>query len=196
MKKLLGTLILISLSFILNAQQVHVNREWRDYTGNPVFNPILNPFGAEWTKSIPSATAGLITVGHTQVSGQGENILVTKYDDGGSIIWQSDYNTGGTRNDYGIDLIEDATSGYVYVVGTTDNGGTTDYDVVVLVYDNTGSLQYSTTYDANGLNDIGTAINFDSNGYPIVCASSENNGTMSDFLLLSYDHTLTFQRTT
>ncbi len=170
--------------------EMHINREWRDYTGNPVFNPILNPFGLEWTKSIPSATAGLITVGHTQVSGQGENILLTKYDDGGSILWQVNYNVGGTRNEYGIDLKEDATTGYIYVCGTTDNGSTTNYDVVVLVYNSSGTLQYSTTYDVNGLNDIGTAINFDSNGYPIVCASSENSTTMSDFLVLSYDNTL------
>ncbi|MDO8998424.1 MAG: S8 family serine peptidase [Bacteroidota bacterium] len=182
-------------NLISQGGQVHVNREWRDFTGNPVFNPILNPFGLEWTKSIPSASAGLITVGHTQVTGQGENILVTKYNDGGSILWQSNYNTSGTQNDYGIDLIEDTNNGDVYIVGTTDNGGTTDYDVVVLVYNTSGVLQYSTSYDANGLNDIGTAINFDSNGYPIVCASSESSGTMSDFLLLCYDPTLSLQWT-
>ncbi len=190
MKKLFSILILVALSFLVNAQEVHINREWRDYTGNPVFNPILNPFGLEWTKSIPSATAGLITVGHTQVSGQGENILLTKYDDGGSILWQVNYNAGGTRNDYGIDLKEDASSGFIYVVGTTDNGGTTNHDVIVLVYNSSGTLQYSTSYDVNGLNDIGTAINFDSSGYPVVCASSESSSTMSDFLVLSYDNTL------
>lgn len=192
MRKILFASVLAVLCFYSKAQQVHVNREWRDYTGNPVFNPILNPFGLEWTKSIPSATAGLITVGHTQVSGQGENILITKYDDGGSILWQDDYNFGGTRNEYGIDVIENPTTGDIFVVGTTDNGGTTNYDIIVLVYDYAGSLLYSTSYDANGLNDIGTAITIDSNGNISIAASSENSWSGYDYLYLCYDTSLTF----
>lgn len=191
MKKLFSTFIFVAFVFMANAQQVHINREWRDYTGNPVFNPILNPFGLEWTKSIASASAGLITVGHTQVSGEGENILLTKYDDGGNIIFQSNYNTSGTQNDYGVDLIEDINNGDIYLVGTTDNGGTTDYDVVLLVYNSTGTLQYSTTYNGNdGLNDIGTAITIDSNGNISIAASSESTSTGYDYLYLCYDLSL------
>ncbi|MDP1801482.1 MAG: S8/S53 family peptidase [Bacteroidota bacterium] len=189
MKKLFSTFILCSFVFIANAQ-VHVNREWRDYTGNPVFNPILNPFGLEWTKTIPCDAGGIITVGHTQVSGQGENILLTKYDDYGAISWQVDYNSGSTFNDYGIDLTENVTNGDIYLVGTTDNGGTTDYDAVILRYDASGSLLSTNTYTgSSGLNDIATAITY-AGGRVYVAASTENSSTSYDYLVMKLNNSL------
>jgi hypothetical protein len=182
-KKLLCFLIsIISVSGNLMSQggQVHVNREWRDFTGNPVFNPLLNPFGLEWTKSIIASNNDLITVGHTAVTSQGENILLSRYKKDGTLIWQVDFNTAGTNNEYGIDVREDIW-GDIYLVGTTDNGTTTNYDLVILAYNSSGSLLSATTHDENGLNDIGIALNFDSNGNIVVAASSENTSTSYDY---------------
>ena len=188
MKKLFYTFLFISLSFITLAQKTHVNREWKDYTGNPVFNPLLNPFGLEWTKSIVTATNDIITVAHTNVSGQGENILLSRYTEDGSLLWQTDYNTSGTQNDYGIDVAEDS-NGDIYVCGTTDNGGNTDYDVLLLKYDNTGSLLWAISYSGpDGLNDIGTAIKINGSGDVYVAASNENNSTSYDYLVIKYDN--------
>lgn len=181
------------IGFYLNAQQIHVNREWRDTIGQPVFNPTLTPYGSDWTKSIVTLSTEIVTVGHTAVSGQGENILISKRSEDGVLIWQANYNSGSTFNDYGIDVIEDA-SGYIYVCGTTDNGGTTNYDIIVLVYDSNGSLQYSTSFDGpDGLNDIASCIKLDSYNNVIVGGTSESSTTGYDYLLVNYDPSLSFQ---
>jgi len=175
----------------LFSQQIYVNREWRYEVGDPVFNPLLAPYGADWSKSIvsPSDNA-LITVGHTFVSGQGENILLTRFRDDGMILWQTDFNSGSTFNDYGIDLIE-ASNGDIYVCGVSDNGGITNYDVVILVFDDSGNLQYSTTFDGpDNLNDIPSSIKIDSYGNLIIGGTSESASTLTDYMILSYDPSL------
>jgi subtilisin family serine protease len=192
MKKLFSTFLFLSWAFILNAQEVHVNREWKNYTGNPVFNPILNPFGLEWTKTIPCSAGGIITVGHTNVSGQGENILISKYDGSGTLVWQDDYNSGSTYNDYGIGIVEDWANGDIYLCGTTDNGGTTNYDAIVLKYNSSGSLLASMTYTGSaGLNDIATSIaTLGGSGEVYVAISNENASTSYDYMAVKLTSTL------
>lgn len=179
-------LLAVLLTGLLNAQ-VLVNREWKATSGSPVFNPILNAFGVQWSNSI-KVGSGLVTVGHTNVSGQGENIFLTKYDNAGVVVFQVNYNTGATHNDYGTAVVE-ASNGDLFVCGTTDNGGTSDYDVVILKYKDDGTLLASTIYaGAGGLNDVGTAIAIHPVSSKVVIAgTTENPGKMYDYLALIVD---------
>lgn len=193
-KTMLRLIIILSITLLSSSsfsQQIHVNREWRDNYGDPVFNPALQPYGGDWTKSIIAANNEIITVAHTAVSGQGENLLLTRFDDSGTPIWQVDYNSSSTHNDYGINLFE-ASNGDIYVCGTTDNGGTTNFDVLVLVYDASGNLLYDTRYDGpDSKNDIPAAINVDQSASQILIAgTSESSSTSYDYLVLGYDLTL------
>lgn len=174
----------------INAQQTQVNREWTGTSGNPVFNPILSPFGFEWSKSITTATNDIITVSHTNVSGQGENILLTRYNRLGTLLWQVQYTTSGNKNEYGTDVIEDA-SGNIYVCGTTDNATTTNYDVVFLKYNSAGTLQWSVIYNGpNSLNDIGTSLQIEaSTGNIFLATSREGTSSSYDFFILKYKPT-------
>src|SRR5215207_8212315 len=119
LKQVIAYLLLIS-SLDAWSQEVFVNRDFQSASGSPVFNPILNPFGIQWSKSITNGAGELITVGHSNVAGQGENIFLEKRDGIGNVIFQVSYNTASSNNDYGIDLTEDG-SGNIYVCGTTDN---------------------------------------------------------------------------
>jgi hypothetical protein len=193
MKRIGILLILAYCLFNFAKGQVYVNREWQDSTGNPVFNPILNQFGVQWSNSFTNGVSQLITVGHTDVSNQGENILLTKHDPNGNLIFSTNFNVGGNCNDYGIAAVEDG-SGNIYVCGTTDNCGNTDYDVVVLKYNAIGQLQNSAIFGSLGnLNDVGIAININSLGDIYIAASSENSSTMYDYWLLKIDPVLTLQ---
>lgn len=135
--------IILTLIFFpfgkLNAQY-HVNTEWSLESGNPIFN--------DWSYSITNDSNQLIHVGNSLVPSQGANVLLSKYDASGSLLWQSNYNSSGVNNDYGIKLTEDAL-GNIYVIGTTDNNNTsTDFDVIVLKYSSSGSLLWSQIYGA------------------------------------------------
>lgn len=177
--------LLITAAMSVTAQQTYVNREYQDTTGSPTFNPILNPFGIRWSKTINSSGGGIITVGHTAASGQGENIYLIKLDNLGNVVFQVSYNTSGTNNDYGTDVIE-ISGGDIYVCGTTDNGGSTDYDAVILRYSSGGSLLGTTTFTGSaGLNDIGTALKLHpTSGHLLVAVCNENSGTSYDYRLL------------
>lgn len=164
--------------------QEYVNREWSVNDGNPLM--------LQWSNSL-STTGGLITVGNTQVAGQGANILLTKYTSTGGIAWSVNYNTGGTKNDYGTNLTRDG-SGNIYVCGMTDNNGVVNSDIVVLKYNSSGTLLWDTTYDSPyNKNDIATSILIDNSGNMYIAGSSEGSTTQFDFIALSYDNSGAYQ---
>jgi hypothetical protein len=185
-KNLFSALATIILGINISAQETFVNRMFQDSYGNPVFNPILNPFGIQWSRSIEAANGDIITVGHTYVSGDGENIHLIRRASDGSIVFQNDYDVNSNNyNDYGIDVFE-ASNGDIYVCGTTDNGGSTNYDGVILRLNSGGTLLNSTTYSgASGKNDIATALKIHpTTGDLIVALTTENTSTSYDYLVL------------
>jgi subtilisin family serine protease len=78
-------------------------------------------------------------------------------------------------------------SGNIFVVGTTDNNTSNNYDVILLKYNNTGNLQWSASFNSiYNKNDIATALKIDDNGNIYICASSESTLNQNDFLILKY----------
>jgi hypothetical protein len=176
------SLVLILLFFRGTSlfSQTYVNREWQTNNGNPLLT--------QWSSSIISQINDeLITVGNTNVTGQGANILLTRYDSEGNIVWSTNYNTSSTKNDFGAAITEDS-NGNIYVCGTTDNNSITNYDIIVLKYKSNGTLLWDTTYNSSaGKNDIAVSIQLDVNGCIYVGASSEGATTQFDFLTLKYN---------
>ncbi len=181
MNKILITIIAILCvaGNISTYSQTYVNQEWETASGSPV--------RTDWSSSIVNSSDEIISVGNTAVIGEGANIFITKYDIDGNTIWERNFNTSGTNNDFGINLTED-NSGNIYVVGTTDNSGTSDFDIVILKYTSNGTLSWSSTYNsAFSKNDVGTAIRVDGSGNAYVCGASEGDTTNYDYLILKYD---------
>lgn len=188
-KNLLNFILLFVLSALTIQSQTNVNREWQENSGTPVINPFVNPAGLDWYSSITNSLGQIITTGHTNVSGQGENLYLKKLSATGAVIFTVTFNSSGTNNDYGIALTQDASNN-IYVVGTTDNGGTTNYNVLLLKYNASGVLQFSVTYAGPaGLNDIGTSIKRDASGNIFVACSSEGTSTSYDYRLNKYSPT-------
>ena len=192
MKKLILFLVFIAFNSNVNSQ-VFVNRVYQDISANPVFNPVLNAFGVNWSKSITNTNNELITVGHTTVSGQGENLYLEKRGGGGNLIFSISKNTTSTNNDYGIDVLEPSPGGDIYVCGVTDNSTSNNFDIIIYRYSSTGSLLDSAQYD-NGLNynDIVSALTVDASGNIVLAASTKvSNGTY-DYLALKYSSNLSY----
>ncbi len=178
-KIIINTLLVLCVVTNVSYAQTNVNKEWETTAGNPL--------GLNWTSSITNASNELISVGNSLVTGQGANILTTKYNSDGVIAWQRNFNTSSTKNDYGIAVTEDS-AGNIYVAGTTDNSGSANFDVVILKYNVSGALQWSNTFNSSfSKNDIGTALKVDGNGNLYVTASSEGSTTTFDYLLLKYN---------
>ncbi len=183
-KKAAILLLFLFCSISAVFSQTYVNREWSVNDGNPLM--------LQWSNSI-NTSGGLITVGNTQVAGQGTNILLTKYTSTGSISWSKNYNTGGTANDYGTNLALDA-SGNIYVCGITDNNGVVNSDIVILKYNSSGTFLWDTTYDSPyNMNDLATSIIIDPSNNIYVAGSSEGSTTQFDYITLKYNSSGVFQ---
>lgn len=137
-----------------------------------------------------NAYGEIVTVGHTFVSGQGENVYLMKTDADGNMIFQTNWNSSGAYNDYGTNLYE-VPGGDIYVCGTTDNGGMTDFDVVVLRFNSSGVLQSSNIINgSSGKNDIATALVLHpTTNNLLISAGSENSATGYDYLVLEVNST-------
>lgn len=172
-------LLLIPLFAVNSFAQTHINRLWTKQSGNPLM--------LQWSNSITTSNNDLVTVGNSLIAGEGANILTTRYDKEGNVLWQHDFNSSVANNDYGIALSED-NNGNIYVVGTTDNNTTTDYNVVILKYNSAGTLLWSKIWASSyNLKDIATGITTDNTGNIYICATSETPTTSLDFLTLKLD---------
>lgn len=172
-----GALLAFSLTiYHTPAQgQVYVNEEWATSTGLPT--------NVEWSASHLDANGDLIILGNTYTSGQNTNMLLTKYDDEGTMLWQVEYDGSASLDDHGVALTTDV-SGNIYVAGATETSGQ-DNDVAVIKYDGSGSMLWDYTYNGAGSGeDAPTNIGLDGSGDIVVAGSSQGVNSDYDYLTL------------
>jgi subtilisin family serine protease len=173
-------IILLSMtSNSLNAQ-TYINEEWEENTGIPNSNLI----NARVTTRLDNAN-DLIVVGHTVNTNNNTDILITKYNEDGSLHWQKQYNGLGNGNDYGTGVWTDVNNN-VYVIGVTQ-GINSNLDIALLKYDIFGTLVWTAIWNgASNLDDIPLAITTDLNGNIIIVGGSEDSNNQMDYLTLKY----------
>lgn len=123
------------------------------------------------------------TVTHTEVSGEGTNILVKKHHIDGTATWEVTHSNAGTTYDYGVDIAING-SGDVFVLGARQNGTGGYYDYQLIKYDGTtGGQVWSYIYYNGGQDDVPTDLVLDasSNAY---MTGIENHNSGSDVLTI------------
>jgi subtilisin family serine protease len=155
--------------------QTLVNRAWVAQYGLPDT--------VAWSASTADASGHLYTTGNTFVLGNGTDVLLTKYDPEGTLLWQQTYDHQG-HNDYGVAILYHANGELTVAAALHD--ATDSFDVGLLRYDASGTLLWSTTYDYEGQYDVPTALAEDAQGNLYVCAASLGSSTDLDYLTLAY----------
>jgi subtilisin family serine protease len=179
MKKLVTKAVLLFCFFALQTKaQTVVNKEWTQNTGVPDPNAI--------TTSCIDFANNVITATSNFVMGQDANILIVKYNDAGTIVWQNTFNGVSNGKDYATSVKTDF-DGNVYVIGTTYNS-TSNFDIITLKYDFTGNLLWQHIYNgtANSI-DIPSGLDLDDSLNVFVVGSAQNINTLSDYIILKYD---------
>lgn len=98
--KTTGLITIFSCFLTFAFTQYHVNMNWVQQAANPI---ALN-----WSSSITNSSNELIHVSDSLVPNEGANLIVTKYDRSGSLLWQSNFNSQNTNGDFGIKATTDS----------------------------------------------------------------------------------------
>ena len=139
MKTLINFLVLINLTFSLNAQ-----------TFQKVYNWTYNSEGY----SLVTVSDGYLLLGSTRTANNQLDILLIKTDLQGDTLWTKTY--GGTGNDVGYAIKKTSDNGFI-VAGYTMSQGAGQSDVYLIKLNSVGAEQWTQTF--GGVNaDIGYAV--------------------------------------
>jgi len=163
---------------------------------NQLFEIQLNyPDTLPWSSSVMDG-GNLITSGNTWHNAtQKTNIVTTKTNQGGSVVWQTEYNGTLSGFDYGAAVTVDG-SGNVFVTGATHNTSSYTFDIVVIKYNSSGVQQWATLFNGAGSdNDIPSDIVLDGSGNIYVCGATTGSTTGYDYLTMKLNSSGTTQWT-
>ncbi|MBN2381790.1 hypothetical protein JXQ70_02820 [bacterium] len=135
---------------------------------------------------ICTADYGFCLIGSTTSTSANSEVLIIKFDQTGTIVWQNTY--GNAYNDYGVSIIQANDGGYL-AVGSKELPSTYHEDVLVLKLDSTGSIQWQYTYgDLN--DDQGRDVIQSENGNYVIAAETRSYGSgLTDYWLFELDST-------
>lgn len=164
--------------------QMYVNKEWSENTGLPD--------NLDWSASALDAQGNVIVVGNTLVAPGDPDVLVSKYDREGTLLWQQTYGGDANAQDYGVAVTTDG-GGNVYVAAAVTNVASL-IDIAVLKYEAGGSLVWSTQWNGPAnLFDAPSCIALDANGNIYVAGSTYSNPTNPDYTLIKLNAIGTLQ---
>lgn len=157
--------------------QTFVNREWVQVLGTPDT--------IQWLASVINLNDQLITTGNTFTLGQQANILTTAYDEDGNIQWQQQWNGPQNGGDYGAAVTTD-DQGNIFVAGASQYSTDSTFDIVLIMYDHSGTEMWYTSYSGEGLNNIPFAIVADNENHLFIAGTGEEYDNGYDYLLLKF----------
>jgi hypothetical protein len=129
------------------------------------------------------------------VTGAGDyDILVTKTNPNGVLLWTQQYSGSANYHDMATDLYIDG-SGNVYITGFVVNDTVGLFsDIITIKYNSSGVQQWVATKDGSGgFYDAGTGVIEDGSGNVYVCGSAYNSGPNTDFMAIKYNSSGTQQ---
>lgn len=177
----IGALLSISLFAIhAIAQKQYVNKEWVKTTGIPD--------NLEWNASTFDALGNIIIAGNTLVAPGNPDVLVTKYNRDGELLWQHTYGGSALAQDYGTAVTADEF-GNCFVAAAVSNDLSL-FDIVLLKYGSSGNLIWSATWNgAANLTDVPSCIALDGNGNIYVGGSTYSSPNNPDYALVKFSAT-------
>ncbi len=175
----LSIFIALLISNKITAQNPVVFEDWTTANGTQ------NMFVKSFTETDANKN---VYIGGATVNGSGDyDMLLSKYDPRGVLLWTQQYGGAGNGDD-GASAICFGDSGNVYITGTVYTSSTNLNDCVVLKYDKNGNLKWLQTFNGTASNlDAGTDICIDANYNVYVGGTCTQTGTLQDFLVLKYN---------
>ena len=172
----------------LNAQ-VLVNRAWLDTTGHP--NDTLSiQFAAT------DGSSNYILLGNTWPTSDSEQILITKYTNAGSQVWQVRIPSPSTKRFIATNM--DISNGYIYFCASPfDSVNNKSTFVTYKISDSTGVISWAKQYTPSFAGDgVAAAVREDPSGNVYVAGTEQVNDTSYEMTFLQYNANGTLEWTT
>ncbi|NHJ20156.1 MAG: hypothetical protein EAX91_04370 [Candidatus Lokiarchaeota archaeon] len=155
-----------------------------DSSGNQLWNYSWGTGEGEWGGRIAiDSTDHIYYIGSTWGhGGPSANVGLVKFNSSGDLEWARYWGPGGY--DSPRDIVIDS-SNYIYIVAGSDTRGYGGRDVALIVYDDSGTLQWTDSWGSSGFDDP-KALTLDSEGniYVTGVTDSFGNGDYDVFTLL------------
>lgn len=188
MKRITFTLtLLIILTLGINAQ-VLVNQVWTTSSGQPdaINFPISEWEEIDWKSSITTSSNELIIVGNTLQSAGNTDILITKQNNEGQILWEHTFAGTAGSYDYGLTVTLDNNQNVLVAGVVTTSNQTTD--IPLLKYSPSGSLLWSSTIDGgNNQFDVATSLVCDASNNIYLVGGTISLSTQSDWYITKFN---------
>jgi len=125
---------------------------------------------------------GYIIGGNSLSFGSGDyDFYLIKTDSFGNLVWQR--NLGGTKNDFGRAVIEDANGDYI-IAGFTNSFGNGEYDIYICKYDTAGNIIWEKTYGMSGGDWCYSIQKTDDNGFILAGFTNSTGAGEADVYLV------------
>lgn len=141
------------------------------------------------------AAGNVYVTGVETTSNYTYDFVTIKYSPGGTQMWAQTYDGPGNFNDEPKDIALDANNN-IYVTGASDTfyNAQPNADIVLLKYNNSGSLQWRRVYDSPGHGyEYSRKLAIDNNGNIAVAGFGFITGNGQDFFTLKYNSAGVFQ---
>jgi Secretion system C-terminal sorting domain/Beta-propeller repeat len=185
LNKFFFTPVFLMLALAANAQNpsLKVFEDWHDTSGTQHF------FQRTVVRTI-SGSSSFYVAGATLNAAGNYDMLLTKYNAAGGVLWNQQYNGAGNGDDFATDIQVDKY-GDVFVTGSYYENSSDTTNLILIRYDSLGNQQWTSTYNGtNSYIDAGAAIYIDGTGSMIYVAGTSWAGTSRkfDMLVLQYDY--------
>jgi len=152
--------------------------------------------GGSGTTDAYGNKVALDSSGNVYVVGYGRTvntlIVIAKYSNKGNLQWQKTLDNPTPDTDQGYAIAVD-TSGNIYVTGYTGVSGGNVYELLVVKYDSSGTIQWQRTLSgASGSYDVGVSIKTDTSGNVYVFGYT-GASNVEEFLTVKYNSSGTVQ---
>lgn len=161
---------------------------WTSYYNGPANSTDYQPM-------IGRDSQGNVYLGGTSFTSRGNgdtDIVVSKIDANGNLIWSREFNGTASDKDILRDMAVDST-GNVYLTGYTyslasDGSNWRSYDYITLKYDTNGNQLWKRNYEHRvAYNDYARSLKIDGAGNVYVTGMSWDENVFADFATLKYD---------
>lgn len=188
MKRITFTLTLLTILALGINAQVLVNQVWTTSSGQPDAINFPNSEWEEidWISSIITSSDELIIVGNTLQFIGNTDILITKQNSAGQIMWEQTFAGIVGSYDYGLAVTLDNSQNILVAGVVTTSNQTTD--IALLKYSSSGTLLWSSIIDGgNNQFDVATSLICDAQNNIYLIGGTISLSTQSDWYITKFN---------